>query len=434
MRRWILGLTLVGVVAAAPMLRARQAVLYVDDDATPSGNGTSKKPFQTIADAIAAAQGFSERVLINVAPGDYPQSSTLVINRSMELRGSTIQRRHGGQFPSGDADPDTATRIYADFPAPDMTDLIRVEGPSRSTTSDVTIRGFIFDSNGFDLQALLLLLRTQGFRVSDNILRGTGTWGLLTAGSSGDVISNHFSSLDTGAVISGGWIDSPADVVVRDNRMVQNSLGGLVLGGAAYPIEDPGDLLTAEVRDNDLSENTGNSQGFGLRIMVIRREPEVVPSLSAARVSATVQGNRIVLNQFGVVVDAGFPFRRWRAPNTGICDLRAFTGELDLFFRSNEIDDSLTTDGFISFTRYTASMREVERISWKYLSGATFTISDPDGSLEGATVDHRAVDPFIGPCPGDATNEALNNVLNYNGQPVATGTTSLGNVARPNRH
>jgi hypothetical protein len=58
---------------------------------------------------------------------------------------------------------------------------------------------------------------------------------------------------------------------------------------------------------------------------------------------------------------------------------------------------------------------------WQYLHGATYTISDPNGALADAWIDHPETDPFLGPCAGDATNEALGNILIYNGAVLPYG-------------
>jgi len=42
-------------------------------------------------------------------------------------------------------------------------------------------------------------------------------------------------------------------------------------------------------------------------------------------------------------------------------------------------------------------------------------------TLAEAWIDHAETDPFIGPCPADATNESLGNVLIYNGARLPNG-------------
>jgi len=130
-----------------------------------------------------------------------------------------------------------------------------------------------------------------------------------------------------------------------------------------------------------------------------------------------VQGNRIVGNRVGVYIDAGFPYRR---VSTG-CDSRVYSGTMDLQFAGNVIASSILTSGLVTFTRNSAALNPAILPDWQYLHGATFTISDTDGSLADARIDHPQRDPFVGPCPADATQEALGNVLIYNGQELANG-------------
>ena len=58
---------------------------------------------------------------------------------------------------------------------------------------------------------------------------------------------------------------------------------------------------------------------------------------------------------------------------------------------------------------------------WQYLHAATFVITDRDGTLADAWIDHPEFDPFLGPCPGDAAHEPLVNVLIYNDAMLPNG-------------
>jgi hypothetical protein len=58
---------------------------------------------------------------------------------------------------------------------------------------------------------------------------------------------------------------------------------------------------------------------------------------------------------------------------------------------------------------------------WQYLHDAAFTITDAQGTLANAWIDHPAADPFVGPCPGDGVHESLGNVLGYNGRVLPNG-------------
>ena len=89
--------------------------------------------------------------------------------------------------------------------------------------------------------------------------------------------------------------------------MVNNNLGGILLIGSSIFIPELGDQLDAVVRGNDLSNNAG-TQGFGLRIFILRRDPGLPgDTQSSGHVRALVQGNRIFGNRVGLTLDAGFP-------------------------------------------------------------------------------------------------------------------------------
>jgi hypothetical protein len=181
-----------------------------------------------------------------------------------------------------------------------------------------------------------------------------------------------------------------------------------LFGGTGNSIPDFGDELTAVVSGNDLSDNTANSKtSFGFRIGVLG---EPAPQQSSARVHALVQGNRIVGNTLGVTIDAGFPYRTVN----GVCDPRTFSGEIHATFIGNTVAGSLLTPALVTFTRNQAALNPALLSLWQYLHNATFTIDDRDGTVANALIDHPAFDPFLGPCPADATHEPLGNTLIYN--------------------
>jgi hypothetical protein len=191
----------------------------------------------------------------------------------------------------------------------------------------------------------------------------------------------------------------------------------VLLNGGSFNIPELGDEVNAIVRDNDLSDNTGN-QGFGLRAFVLRRDLGAPgDSQSSASVIALVQGNRMVGNRVAVYIDAGFPYRRVGTT----CDSRVYSGLIYLRFEGNTLSGSLLRSGLVTFTRSLAALSPTTLPQWQYLHDASFTISDHDGILAGAWIDHPANDPFLGPCPADATHETLGNVLIYNGLVLPNG-------------
>ncbi len=386
-------------------------LIHVDDDAQAGGDGSGKRPFVNLTEAIAAARTRPNPVVILVQPGDYPQATSLTIDIPLELRGSTTQVTSlDDPWPSGDVDPDTETRVYATS-ALGSQPLVRVGRVDGVVIRDVSISGFAFEATTSNRSVEVLLTRVQGFRVFDNVFRAPGFFAFQSVASSGNFTGNHMSGVATGAIFNGGYPESPSSIVATGNRAVSNSLGGILLNGASINIPELGDQLQAIVRGNDLSGNVGN-QGFGLRIFIQRRDAGAPgDTQSSAHVQARVQDNRIVGNRFGVVVDAGFPYRSV----AGVCDPRVFSGSIMLELLGNTVSGNQDRSGLITFTRSTAALTQSTLSQWQYLHGSTFTVSDPDGTLGVAAIDHPAVDPFLGPCPGDATQEPLENVLIYNG-------------------
>jgi hypothetical protein len=75
----------------------------------------------------------------------------------------------------------------------------------------------------------------------------------------------------------------------------------------------------------------------------------------------------------------------------------------------------------VTFTRNQAALNPTLLSLWQYLHNATFTIDDRDGTLANALINHPASDPFLGPCPADATHERLGNTLIYNNLVMPNG-------------
>jgi len=413
MRPWALMVVIAVSVASVPARTAPAVVIHVDDDAAPGGNGTGRFPFDNLPDAVDAARTVSGSVTIEVRPGDYPLAATLVIDRSFELSGSTEQIHGTDSWPTGEVVPGTATRVFASNTA--LTQLVLVDRGDGTVLANVNIHGFVFEGTVGGIS--LLMNRVQDYWIADNVFRAPANFAMQSVASSGRVSGNHFSGVGTGAIFTGGYPGSPSNVVVQGNRAVRNTLGGVLLNGASINIPELGDEINATVLDNDLSENIGN-QGFGFRVFILRRDLGAPgDSQSSASVVALVQGNRIVGNRVGVYIDAGFPYRRVGTT----CDSRVYSGVIDLRFAGNTLSGSLLTSGLVTFTRSLAALSPTMLPQWQYLHGSTFSISDRDGILAGAWIDHPATDPFLGPCPADATNEALGNVLIYNGQVLPNG-------------
>lgn len=391
---------------------AKHVVIHVDDDATPGGDGSGRFPYQDLPAAVAAARAIAGPVVIRVEPGDYALAEPLVIDRPLELRGSTEQVDGDDPWPTGEAAAGTETRIYASDPLGSYS-LVVVGRGDGGVLTGVRLSGFVFE--GTSTGSEVLLTRVQDYWVADNVFRAPANFAMQSIASSGRVTGNHFSGANTGAVFAGGYPASPSTVLVTGNRAVRNTLGGVLLIGANYDIPELGDALDAIVRDNDLSDNTGTPNfAFGLRVFILRRDPS---SQSSGHVHARVEGNRINGNRIGIMIDAGFPYRRVGA----VCDTRVYSGEINLTLAGNMVTGSLLTPGLLTFTRNAAALTPSMLHQWQYLHAATFVISDRDGTLAGTWIDHPASDPFLGPCPGDAAHEPLQNTLIYNGVELLEG-------------
>jgi hypothetical protein len=422
----LVGLALVSTVRAGQEVRV---VLHVDDDAAVGGDGSGRRPFTNIPEAVEAARVADGPVRINVEPGIYRLTATVRIERALELQGSTILTFDGGGLPTGGAMPGTETRIVG--VAPMTTGGLLAGGNQDTLTHGIHIGGFIFVGRpapgGANPPSMAVTLnRVQDFSLTSNIVSGGSTFGFETNASSGRLVGNYISGVGAGAALGGGSADSPAVITVRGNRSIRNTIGGLLLDGAS--VEGPGtdEVLDAMVQGNDLSENDSpaNVTSFGLRIFSARRDiPAAGFSYMAGSIRATISNNRIAANETGIVIDAGFP-RRTLAPS-GQCDPRTYTSTMDLLLKDNTVAGSLTAAALVTFTRQTATLTPGMLAQYQFLHGATFTISDKDGTLGGARVDHQERDPLLGPCPNDQTKEILGNTLFYNGRLLMPGTLTV---------
>jgi hypothetical protein len=348
--------------------------------------------------------------VVVVEPGQYPVSSTLRIQSPVDLRGSNVMEVDDAGWPTGSIAPGTETKIVGTA-ALGTSALVSVGPSDDGVLHGVQLRNLTFDSGparGDDLN----FNRTQGYSVYENAFRGLTTNGIFSVASSGKIVGNYISVEATGAAITAGYPVSPSTVKFVGNRLVRN-IAGLVLIGSTSRVPETGDQLDVLVRNNDLSENNSVAGfSFGLRIFTINR-PLGAPgdTQSTGNVRATIQGNRIADNEIGVTIDAGFPFRRVGT----ICDPRVYSGRFELEFRGNTLGGNRFIPSLITFTRNQAALHQFPLDLWQYLHSAIYDITDEDGTLADALIDHPEFDPFVGPCANDATHELLGNTLIYNG-------------------
>lgn len=395
---------------SAPAHATSTRSIYVNEGAAPDGDGSYRFPYRNLPEAVAEAKSTSREVVIRVAPGRYPIKETLVIDRPMALIGSTELNVGPSGFPNGGTVPGTATRLVGGREM-GASYMITVGRPDGAVIKGVTIKGFVFrGAEDFFLGTDLNFTRVQGFRVLQNIF-GTARFGLETIASSGRIVGNHFSGLQTGAIITGGYPTSPSKVTFTGNRSVHNGLGGVLLNGASVFIPEIGDSTEAVVSGNDLSANGA----FGVRLFILFRAPEFLGNTQeTGNIHALLKGNRIHNNAEGILMDAGFPFRELGDD----CDPRTFSGTIDVKAENNDLAGNFFYDSRVIFTRWPGN---AEDPGWQYLHAARFEIADPGHDFGHIYFDNPKRDPYVGHCANDGEHELLGNVLIYNGHVIPNG-------------
>lgn len=409
----------------AESVRASNVELYVDAAANPGGDGSENNPFRRLTDAVAQARliwqvNTNSKIEISVKPGTYvgrhsntdPNIEDLPIRLdvpNLKLKGSTSMLLDDHDLPTGEIESGKETLLKADPPLAANQSLLIIE-PADPV---LTVQGLEVSELSFNignapsavLGIAISVESVQDFTIRNNYVTG----GIRTRASSGKIQGNYITEGGAGTVILAGSASSPASVVFRGNRSVNNFNGGLFLNGSA--ITDASfDRLSAVVKDNDLSDNNTNpnaGQGFGIRIVAVRHDP---PNQgTSGNVTATISRNRISNNKLGFSIDAGFPYRTFE----GSPDARLHNGTVNLSLEDNEVVGNLQAPALISFTRNSATLIPSQLSQWKYLERSTFDITDPDGNLNGYWFDHPVSDPLDG--------RTLQNTLSINGVEIPNG-------------
>ena len=403
--------------------------LYVDAAASPGGNGSNHAPYRRITDAVNTARVIwqadnTAKIEIRVEPGTYagsysntnPNKENLPIVLDipdLKLKGSTSLLIDAGGLPTGEFEPGKNTLLIAQPPLAANQSLVIIAPTSPVLTGrGVEVSKFSFNlgnittpspgSSGISARGV------QGFTIRNNHATGGGVGGIDTRGSSGEIRGNYATMVSCGICVGAGNASSPANVIVRGNRSVNNQNAGVILhGGNSFPGE-VFDKLSAVVEGNDFSDsNTNPMLAVGVRVLVSKHEPPSTATFGS--VTATISNNRISNNSFGFTIAAGFPYRTF----AGAPDPRLFNGTLDLTLEDNEVVGNVLAPALISFTRSSTTITPSELAQWKYLEHSTYNIADPDGELTGYWFDHPVTDPIDG--------RTLYNVLRINGAVIPNG-------------
>jgi hypothetical protein len=390
-------------------------VLHVDASALADGDGSAKKPYRSVADAVARANQNGGAQII-VAPGPYPVSQTIRIESPLTILGSNVMSLDASGLPTGQVAAGTESRVVG-AATPEADTILWVSRSDGTIIRGIKIANLTIEGAATTVTGVLLT-KTQDFDIRNNVMTGTAGLNLNASASSGQVRGNYIEDVGCAICMGGGNSASPSVVDIRGNRAINNHTGGILLNGSGTDVDEFADQLDATVDNNDLRNNGGGNAGFGLRIFIIRRDPGTTADpQSTGFVRAVVSNNQIVHNQIGMILDAGFPYRRFQ----GVCDPRTFSGGIDLTLKNNVITGSTALPALITFTRSSTTLLPSQRSQYKYLHNSTFRISDSSGSLAAYTLDHRDNDPASAAqlCPGEALSQPLGNHFFYNGVEIA---------------
>src|SRR5437667_1101608 len=394
---------------------ARAEDLYVPSQITTIQAAVA----QARVDRLYTNLSKNETIVIHVAAGQYVETLPIVLDvPNMRLEGATVLTTDSKGIPTGSVNAAESRIVAKPVLAGYNTNSLLIIGPTSTdlTGNGVTVQGLVLDAGnaGNAVGGLDILVdRVANFSIRRNIVTGAAGLGVDARAASGVIEENFFVGNGAGGSMAAGNKSSPASYWFRKNRVVNNKsegvgVAGSNLGGSnpvLLPVA-PGtifDSVTAVISGNDVRDNN-QIPNFtsGIRLLVI--VPTIPVPQAAGNLSVSVTDNTIANNALGVSIDAGFPDRT---------DPRLWTGNLRASFDGNSISGSKLTPALITFTRNEAATQPSKPKYWKYLQDSTFTISDPNGDLNGYWFDHPAVDPIDG--------RFLNNVLVVNGLTIPNG-------------
>ncbi len=427
--------------------RALAESIFVRAGTPPGGDGSAETPYRRITDAVVKARMIrrvgNERIIIHVAPGTYMGSYDaaalgsdpdleilpIILNvGKLALQGETALTEDGRGLPTG-TQTGTETAITSDRPLALGQSLLLITPTTDGMEAhEVTASGFVLDAQipaTSNLQGRGIIAdRAMDFIIRHNLIRRTYT-GITTRLASGIIQGNLLVNNNANGVgASGGSQAQPAQVAIRGNRATENLEFGLILGAVANTLQvqigenevtvpplqttfnrdDPHDeenipdRLEATVTENDFSGN----RSIGLRCWFL--SPNIYNTSDATQpitgtIVATVRNNLLRANgDYGIVVDAGFPFRS--TP-------RQFIATFDGTFSENDLGGNARAPAFFGFTRVQVSLGIAPRSRFKYLQDSRFDTVDSDGEFTAFDFDNPASDPFDG--------TTLRNRLTING-------------------
>jgi hypothetical protein len=357
----------VGHAQAFESAASSPATVYVDCAAASRGNGSARRPYWRITDALEIARGLRREsprpIIIRVAPGICsgnfetqptgqktrpPELLPLVLNISdLTLHGAGVMKYAEGYPVAPRAD--TATTITVDTPRLGVLDntVIYVGPTTDGGRADGTvIEGLVIDDE-FNSWYGIWMTRTQRVTFRNNVVEHVNFGAINASECSGRILGNAVHDGTPGIVVAAGSRNSPARFYVGGNSATANYEGVAVFGNSIftehldmganplevlpYPIRPSasqiGNRIDVEVEGNDISNNS-----VGLRFAILGGAR--YPYSQTGSINASVHDNRVVDNSdYPFAIDQGFVFRStsdyWTNPNPDPSDFpEGFLGSL----------------------------------------------------------------------------------------------------------
>ena len=425
---FVLCLPLISAAASSTAASAAPpaaTTVYVDCAAAPGGDGRKQSPFTTITAAVPVAKALSAeaRVTISVATGVCDKEVfPIQLDFPVEVRGSRTPDFDSEGFPLNGQDRDTLVTWTPPSPVPPSVAnlaFFRITGP------DVRLSKLSLDAKilpgtpGTTAPPRpapfgVIVQNANDFVIDQLRIVRIGTSVRTQGESRGRIRDTYFGQVNAGIVLTGGSPAAPPTVIAENNRIVDYWTGAFALAGAG----PAGRSIRAVVRGNDTFNSwsdTGPSNPFAVRIAPVLGGSAFVQGT----VDATFEANRFRgAPRYAIILNGGQTVRR--------ADGQRYSGALNVTMTANAIDEASVT-GAVSLITFTNSRAtelpcELDPANtpltcptlmgnplqyWEYLEASVFNLHH-SGELDGALIDHPAIEPVDG--------RVLNNALRINDQ------------------
>lgn len=269
--------------------------------------------------------------------------------------------------------------------------------PQGSRGDGAIIEGFLFQNGRAASDTIvggqgILSMRVTGLEVRGNRFEGTFTETMDLRATSAIVEENYLIGRGAACDIC---IAGPGTYIVRDNRL--DGPGGIpgILSTPVTLLPVPSIVeqyvlpasatIISQIHNNEVRNHRSRPVGAGIRIGAMGVGAPAVIGIS----KATITGNTLVGNTFGLIFEAAFPVANG-----------SLRGDLDVATSDNAISQSCQIDVLVAFTRHTALFGISNQ---PYLRNATYVFNfGADISWDKA---------WLGHAPGFGNKLTVNDVV-----------------------